>query len=83
MTGDTSIFIDFTRKERGFVSYGDNNQGKILGKGVMGKPSTTTIKDVMLVDGLKHNSLVLVNFATMVRMLCLRICVLTVYMFLI
>jgi len=51
------MFIDFTRKEKGFVSYGDNNQGKILGKGVVGNPSTTTIKDVMLVNGLKHNLL--------------------------
>jgi len=62
MTGDTSIFIDFTRKEIGFVSYGDNNQGKILGKGVVGNPSTTTIKDIMLVDGLKHNLLRISQF---------------------
>ena len=33
------MFIDFTRKEKGFVSYGDNNQCKILGKGVVGNPS--------------------------------------------
>jgi hypothetical protein len=50
MTGDTSMFIDLTRKEKGFVSYGDSNEGKILVKGVVGNPSTTTIKDVMLVD---------------------------------
>jgi len=56
------MFIDFTRKERGFVSYGDNNQGKILGMGVVGNPSTTTIKDVMLVDGLKHNLLSISQF---------------------
>jgi len=57
MTGDTSMFIDFSRKERGFVSYGDNHQGKILGKGVVRNPSKTTIKEVMLVDELKHNLL--------------------------
>jgi len=56
------MFTDFTRKERGYVSYGDNNQGKILGKGVVGNPSTTTIKDVMLVDGLKHNLLSISQF---------------------
>jgi len=60
--GDTSMFIEFTRKEKGFVSYGDNNQGKILGKGVVGNPSTTTIKDVILVDGLKHNLLSISQF---------------------
>jgi len=37
------MFIDFTRKEKGFVSYGDNNQAKILGKGVVGNLSTTTM----------------------------------------
>jgi len=56
------MFIDFTRKEKGFVSYGDNNQAKILGKGVVGNLSTTTIKDVMLVDGLKHNLLSISQF---------------------
>jgi len=56
------MFINFTRKERRFVSYGDNNQGKILGKGVVGNPSTITIKDVMLVDGLKHNLLSISQF---------------------
>jgi len=55
------VFIDFTRKERGFVSYGDNNQDKILGKGVVGNPSNT-IKDVMLVDGVKHNLLSIGQF---------------------
>lgn len=51
------MFIDFKIKERGIVSYGDKNQGKNLGKGVVGNPSTTIIKDVMLVDGLKDNIL--------------------------
>lgn len=45
--------INFKRKERGFVSYGDNNQGKW----VVENPSVPTIKDVMLVEGLKHNRL--------------------------
>ena len=39
-----------------FVEYSENNQGKILDKGVVGNP-TTTIKDVMLVEVLKHNLL--------------------------
>jgi len=93
------MFINFTRKERGFVSYGDNNQGKILDKGVVGNPSTTTIKDVMLVDGLKHylsisqfcdNGLT-ITFNTQCciiqhnddRNVYLRDCVLIMYMFLI
>jgi len=56
------MFIAFTRKERGYLSYGDNNQGKILGKGVVENPSITTIKDVMLIDGLKHNLLSISQF---------------------
>jgi hypothetical protein len=49
-------------KKKGFVSFGDNNQGKILGKGVVGNASTTTIKDVLLVDGLKNNLLSISQF---------------------
>ena len=57
MTGDISLFIDFKAKKKGYVTYGDNNKGAILGKGSVGNPSTTTISDVHLVEGLKHNLL--------------------------
>ncbi|MCI06033.1 RNA polymerase-associated protein RTF1-like, partial [Trifolium medium] len=30
MTGDRSLFIEFTPKKKGFVTYGDDNQGAIL-----------------------------------------------------
>nr|XP_027186842.1 uncharacterized protein LOC113784780 [Cicer arietinum] len=39
----------------GFVKYGDNNKGKILGIGDIGNESTTVIKDVLYVKDLKHN----------------------------
>ena len=55
MTGDISLFFDFVAKKKGFVTYGDNNKGAILGKGSVGNPSSTTISDVLLVEGLKHN----------------------------
>ncbi|XP_050895540.1 uncharacterized protein LOC127102179 [Lathyrus oleraceus] len=55
MTGDISLFIDFTPKKKVFVTYGDNNKGAILGKGSVGNPSSTNIYDVILVEGLKHN----------------------------
>ena len=55
MTGDISLFFDFVAKKKGFFNYGDNNKGAILGKGSVGNPSSTTISDVLLVDGLKHN----------------------------
>lgn len=56
------MFIDFKIKEHEFVSYGDNNKGQILGKGVVVNPSTTTIKDIILVEGLKHNLLSISQF---------------------
>jgi len=43
--------------DEGFVTYGDNNKGKILGRGDVGRHDSIIIKDVLLVDGLKHNLL--------------------------
>src|SRR3954470_2341235 len=57
MTGDISLFVEFQAKKKGIVTYGDNNRGAILGKGIVGNPSPTTITDVLLVEGLKHNLL--------------------------
>ncbi|WJX12869.1 hypothetical protein P8452_03321 [Trifolium repens] len=57
MTGDASLFIEFKAKEKGYVTYGDNNKGTILGVGTIGNPSTITISNVVLVDNLKHNLL--------------------------
>lgn len=55
--GVISLLIDFVSNKKGFITYGDNNKGEILGKGSVGNPSSTTISDVMLVDGVKHNLL--------------------------
>nr|KYP33754.1 Retrovirus-related Pol polyprotein from transposon TNT 1-94 [Cajanus cajan] len=57
MTGDASKFIDFTPKRSGHVTYGDNNRGKILGIGKIGTNFSTSIENVLLVDGLKHSLL--------------------------
>ena len=57
MTGDKSKFISLNLKDGGYVKYGDNNKGKILGAGDIGSESTTIIKDVLYVKGLKHNLL--------------------------
>jgi len=57
MTGDKKKFKNFKRKEQGFVTYGDNNEGKILGTGDVGGRNTLEIKDVLYVEGLKHNLL--------------------------
>ena len=55
MTGDISLFFDFVAKKKWFVIYGDNNKGEILDKDSVANLSSTTISDILLVDGLKHN----------------------------
>nr|KYP76723.1 Copia protein [Cajanus cajan] len=58
MTGDPSKFSNMKLKNEGFVTYGDNNKGKILGCGNIGNSSSSTlIENVLLVEGLKHNFL--------------------------
>jgi len=57
MTGDASKFINLKMRQEGFVTYGDNNKGRILGRGDVGSHDSIIIKDVLLVDGLKHNLL--------------------------
>ena len=57
MTGDETKFSLFTPKEHGHVTFGDNNKGKILGFGKVGKTPSTSIDNVLLVDGLKHTLL--------------------------
>ncbi|CAL9075321.1 unnamed protein product, partial [Musa textilis] len=36
MTEDLSHFSMLTSKEEGYVTFGDNNKGKIIGKGTIG-----------------------------------------------
>ena len=57
MTGDINQFSHLALKAKGFVTYGDNNKGRILGKGKVGAPPFTSIEDVLYVEGLKHNLL--------------------------
>ncbi|KAF1870541.1 hypothetical protein Lal_00025674 [Lupinus albus] len=57
MTGDQSKFSVLTPRDKGYVTYGDNNKGRILGVGRIGNPPSTTIEGVLYVEGLKHNLL--------------------------
>ena len=43
--------------QEGHVTYGDNNKGKIFGKGIVGNENNFLIHDVLHVEGLKHNLL--------------------------
>ena len=57
MTGDASKFVELHERQEGHVTYGDNNKGRILGRGNMGSKDSLVISDVLLVEGLKHNLL--------------------------
>ena len=57
MTGDVTQFINLKLKAEGHVTYGDNNRGKILGRGNVGTKDSTTIENVLYVEGLRHSLL--------------------------
>jgi len=57
MTRDSDKFIKPTHKSKGYITYGDNNKGIILGFGIIGDGTGLTIKNVLYVEGLKHNLL--------------------------
>jgi len=57
MTGDASLFTSFVEKHGGFVTNGDNNKGIIIGSGNIGVKGNLLIKNVLLVEELKHNLL--------------------------
>ena len=57
MTGDKDKFTYLLPRTKGYVTYGDNNKGKILGIGKVGKSSNISIENVLYVEGLKHNLL--------------------------
>jgi len=57
MTGDKSKFVNITFKQEGHVIYGDNNKGRILGRGSIQDKSNLLIHDVLYVKGLKHSLL--------------------------
>ena len=57
MTRDKSKFSSFSPKDGGSVTFRDNSKGKIIGISNVGKNSSLTIENVLLVDELKHNLL--------------------------
>jgi len=59
MTRDASQLINLKLKPARFVTYVDNNRGRILGVGDIGGDDDVIIKDVLLGDGLKHNLLII------------------------
>ena len=57
MTGDKEQFFTLESKKGGAVTFGDNNQGHIIGIGKIQITPSTFVDNVRFVDGLKHNLL--------------------------
>jgi hypothetical protein len=55
MIGDKSKLSSFTPKDGGYVTFGDNSRGKVIGVENIDYYSSSCIENVLLVDGLKHN----------------------------
>ena len=51
------MFASLNPKDGGFMTFGDNSKGKIIGIDNMGKEPSPIIENILLVDGLKHNLL--------------------------
>ena len=57
MTCDKSKFLLLTSIDGGHVTFGENAKRKAIGKGTVGKSKHSYVKDVLLVNGLRHNLL--------------------------
>ena len=57
MIRDESNFSFFTKKKEGYVTFGDNAKGKIIGQSKISNDTSFLIENILLVDGLKHNLL--------------------------
>ena len=57
MTGNKVMFATLQSKDGGYVTFGNNNNGKIIGVGSIGKDHSPIIENVLLVEGLKRNLL--------------------------
>jgi len=57
MTGDKFKLTDLELRKDKYVTFGDNNNGRIMGEGKIGNQHKNEIKNMLYVDGLKHNLL--------------------------
>ena len=57
MTEDESKFVFLTKRNRGYVTFGDNAKGRIIDQDNIGNDTSSLIESILLVDSLKHNLL--------------------------
>ena len=55
MTRNKEQFHKLDAKDGGYVTFGDNAKGKIIGIGEIGNPQSLSIHHVLFIDDLKHN----------------------------
>ena len=55
MTGDASKFTILILKDQGSITYGDNRKANVIGEGNIIVNKDLSIKNVLLVEDLKHN----------------------------
>ena len=55
MTGNRKLLSNIKECERGDVTFGDNQKGRVIGIGNVSSKYDNFIKNVMLVDNLKYN----------------------------
>src|ERR1044072_1667467 len=57
MTGERHMFQELELKPGGVVGFGGNQKGKIIGSGTIGYGKSSSIKKMLLVEGLMYNLL--------------------------
>ena len=57
MTGRKHMFQSLELKPGGYVGFGGNQRGNIIGSGTVGNVNLPSINNVLQVDGLMHNLL--------------------------
>ena len=50
-------FFSLQKKKKGYITFGDNAKGRIIGQCNISNSTSSLIESVLLVDGLKHNLL--------------------------
>jgi len=57
MTRDKEKFVDIVLKTSEFVTYGNNNKGRILRSGDSGNGSSILVQNALFIEDLKHTLL--------------------------
>ncbi|KAG5553092.1 hypothetical protein RHGRI_011080 [Rhododendron griersonianum] len=62
MSGDKSVFINVEKYNGGVVTFGDGNEGRVIGQGTISTPDLPLLENVLYVEGLKANLLSIGQF---------------------